>query len=351
MSLITYEEVRPFARAIKQRTSLRTKRGAMPPWFIEKNVGIQQFKDDISLSDEEIARIGRWADNGAPQGNPADMPPPRTFPDAATWQIGTPDLIVSTPAVSVKPIAPDWWGGLADTPTGLTEDRYVAALEIKEVNDSQKKVGRSTVGGLFVFHHAVMSVVNPDGQSEGMGLWPTHEVGRNADIFDPEAGKLLKAGAKIAFPSVHVHANGKETNASLQVGFKFHPRGYQPTKRPGGAGIGTGDIDLRGMKADQRIDAYTTLRQNVKINTFEPHMHSHGVRMCLEAIWGATIEILNCAGYDHNWVKVYQYADDAAPLLPRGTILHLTAYFDNRPANPNVVDPTTWSSSSSRHSP
>src|SRR5678815_2054720 len=71
MSLITYEESRPYARSMKARTALREKRGAMPPWYIEKNVGIQRFKDDFSLTDEEIAKIAAWADTGAPQGNPA----------------------------------------------------------------------------------------------------------------------------------------------------------------------------------------------------------------------------------------------------------------------------------------
>ncbi len=81
MSLLTYEEVRPFAMAIKQRTALRHRRGAMPPWFIEKEIGIQRFKDDISLSDAEIAKIARWADAGAPRGNPADLPPALVFAD------------------------------------------------------------------------------------------------------------------------------------------------------------------------------------------------------------------------------------------------------------------------------
>ncbi len=83
MSLLTYEEVRPFAMAIKQRTALRHRRGAMPPWFIEKEIGIQRFKDDISLTDAEIAKIARWADAGAPRGNPADLPPARVFADNA----------------------------------------------------------------------------------------------------------------------------------------------------------------------------------------------------------------------------------------------------------------------------
>src|SRR5712691_733039 len=81
MSLTTFEEVRPWAKAIKQRTA----NGEMPPWFIEKNIGIQKFKDDISLSEREIATIGAWADAGAPQGNPADMPAPKVFADNNAW--------------------------------------------------------------------------------------------------------------------------------------------------------------------------------------------------------------------------------------------------------------------------
>ena len=77
-------------------------------------------------------------------------------------------------------------------------------------------------------------------------------------------------------------------------------------------------------------------------------MHAPGVRMCLEAVWGTTVQTLNCAGYDHNWVRVYKYADDAAPLLPKGTILHLTGYFNNSPSNPNVADPRNWSGSGHR---
>ena len=98
MSLITYDDVRPWARAIKLKTSLRE----MPPWFIEKNVGIQRFKDDPSLSDEEIATIASWVDSGAPRGNPADMPPPRTFTDASAWSIGTPAMM--RPASTLPPI-------------------------------------------------------------------------------------------------------------------------------------------------------------------------------------------------------------------------------------------------------
>jgi hypothetical protein len=348
MSLLTFEDARPYARAMKARTALRDKRGAMPPWYIEKNVGIQHFKDDFSLSEDEIARIAAWADAGAPQGNPADMPTPLSFPDGKAWRIGTPDLIVVSPTVEMKAQAPDWFGVIGDTPTGLTEDRYVAAVEVKEVNDSQGKAGRSnTVGGLYLFHHAAYASFVPGGR--GGGQFPVHEVGRNADYFDTEAGRLLPAGSSITFASVHLHANGLDTKAHLEVGFKFHPRGYKPTLNFRQLFVGNGpDLDIRGMEANQRVDAYFTLPQPVKISTYEPHMHAPGVRMCLEAIWGVTVQTLNCSKYDHNWVRAYWYEDDAAPLLPKGTILHVVGYFDTSPANRNVPDPRNWSGSGHR---
>src|SRR5262249_39465926 len=98
-----------------------------------------------------------------------------------------------------------------------------------------------------------------------------------------------------------------------------------------------------GMTPGQEIHLYKTLTDNLKITTYEPHMHAAGVRMCLEAIYAQRKEILSCSGYDHNWVKVYKYGDDAAPLLPKGTILHAICYFDNMPTNKNVVDPRNWS--------
>ena len=349
MSLLSYEEARPYARAMKARTALRDKRGAMPPWYIEKNVGIQHFKDDFSLSEDEIAKIAAWADTGAPQGNPADLPPPLTFPDGRSWRIGTPDLIVVSPPVEMKAQQPDWFGSIGQSPTGLAEDRYVAAVEVKEVNDSGARSGRSsTVGGLYLFHHAAYAAVAAGGRG-GASVFPVHEVGRNADVFDAEAGRLLPANSSILFNSVHLHANGTDSKAHLEVGFKFHPRGYKPTLNFRQLFVGNGpDLDIKGNEANQRVDAYFTLPQHVKISTYEPHMHAPGVRMCLEAIWGVTVQTLNCSKYDHNWVRAYWYEDDAAPLLPKGTILHVIGYFDTTAANRNVPDPRNWSGSGHR---
>ena len=96
MSLITYEEVRPWARAIKVRTSLGPVADVMPPWYIEKDVGIQHYLFDPSLSDEELDKITRWVDNGAPRGNPADLPPTRPTGGSSVWPAGEPELITVT---------------------------------------------------------------------------------------------------------------------------------------------------------------------------------------------------------------------------------------------------------------
>jgi hypothetical protein len=331
----------------------------MPPWYVEHNIGIQHFKDDPSLSDEEIAKIAAWADNGAPEGNPGDMPPARDFGDASAWHIGTPDLIVKTTDLTVKAGAPDWWGEIPRVPTGLTEDRYVVALEVKEVNDVDSHgSGRQTVGGRYVFHHMIWSTrvledaddttIDPF-DTAGTTGWPVHEVGRNADFFDPRAARLLKAGSSIVSDSVHLHSNGRDTKAHLEIGFKFAPKGYKPEFRRASYALGNGvDIDIRPMEANQQLHAYAVLNENVKIMSFEPHLHAPGMRMCLEAIWGYNIQTINCVGYDHNWVRGYHYDDDYAPLLPKGTIVHIIGYMDNTPANKNIPDPRNWQGSGNR---
>src|ERR1700752_586106 len=102
MSLVTYDEVRPWARAIKQRTGLGPKAGVMPPWYVEKNIGIQHYKDDPSLSDVEIATIAKWADTGAVRGNLEELPPAKSFDNGGDWRIGKPGVVVSSDELLVK---------------------------------------------------------------------------------------------------------------------------------------------------------------------------------------------------------------------------------------------------------
>jgi len=355
MPLVTFDQVAPFAGLIEYKTALRDRAGAMPPWYMEKDIGIQEFKDDPSLSDEELALISTWARSGTPKGDEADAPQALVFDDSLKWKAGEPDLIVVMNEVTKLAGTPDWWGEIDYIPTGLEEDRYVKSVEVIEVNDvdNQAGTGRDTVGGAYIFHHMIWgtSILDENGE-RGPGIsipWPVHEVGRNADIFDQEAGRLLKAGSSIVSDSVHMHSNGRDTTAHMEVGFRFHPVGYEPKYQNAFIGLGNGvDISITGNAKDQELHAYTVLNQHTKVVTFEPHLHAPGERMCLEAIWGYTIETLSCVGYDHNWVRGYPYAENAAPLLPKGTILHIVGYMNNTETNPNVPDPRNWQGSGNR---
>ena len=367
MSLITYEDTRPWARSIKQRTGLRDKQEAMPPWYIEKDLGVQDYKGDRSLSDEQVAAIAAWVDSGAPRGNPADAPPPLEFADASVWTIGEPDLIVSSPTVEIGAADPDWWGPIGQIPIeALTEDRYVAAVEMKEINDREPSSKRETVGSRWGIHHLVWNVVHPEeytleelealrvsdpekyarvvsSTTNEQGFWPVHEVGRNADYFDPKAGVLMRSGSNIIFSSAHLHSTGTHMKSRLDIGFRFHPRGYEPEYRNRLLAYGTADLDIRGGQANQKVESFQTLTHHAKLTIFEPHLHAAGTRMCLDAIYPTgAMETLSCAGYNHSWVRAYPYADHAAPLLPKGTILRITGYFDTSPGNRNVADPRNW---------
>jgi hypothetical protein len=353
MSLVTYDEVAPFAGLIEFKTGLRDRAGAMPPWYVEKNIGIQRFKNDTSLNDEEIAAISTWARSGTPEGDPADAPEPLVFDDSIKWKAGTPDLVVKLGELTKLAGTADWWGEIEPVPTGMTEDRYVKSVEVIEVNDIDMTQLSGTVGGRYIFHHMLWFTAQMD--SEGnvqRGFnppWPVHEVGRNADIFDDKTGRLLRAGSAIISDSIHLHSNGRDTTAHLEIGFIFQDRDFEPKYRDSIFFTGNGvDISVVPNQTDQELHAYSILPAHTKIVSFEPHLHAPGTRMCLEAIWGHQVETLSCVGYDHNWVRTYQFEDSAAPLLPEGTILHITGYMNNTDTNMNIPDPRNWQGSGNR---
>jgi hypothetical protein len=350
MSLLTYEQARPFARAMKQRTALARSqfgRGAMPPWFIEKNIGIQTFKEDPSLSDEEIALFAAWADNGAPEGDPADLPPARVFASAVEWTLGKPDLVVSSPPAIVKGVGADWWGEPWDPVPikGVTEDRYISSIEYREITLSggAKRQPGSTVGGRFVIHHAGTGIASGGERESGGERYSltNHEVGRNGYVFPQDAGVPLKVGSRLEYSNVHFHPSGvadDDRTVQLNIGLRLHPKGYAPKYVFQGVSFGRSEIEVNPNEADQRSEAYWVAPQPVRLVNYEPHMHAAGVRMCLEAIYERAIETLNCAGYDHNWVRTYNYDDNEAPLLPKGTILKVTGWFDSTARNANVLE-------------
>ena len=257
MSLLTFEDVRPWAKAIKEKVTTRM----MPPWYIDRNVGIRNFQGDPSLSDEQIATIVKWVDNGAPMGNPAEMPSPRQFEDLEKWHIDSPDLIIQLPKdVIVPPTAADRWIDI-EVDSGLTEDRYIQAIETKPIK------------GYKVVHHAVTSMKDddppPDARIDRQGTFLNeYALGKNGDVFPDGAARLIKAGTKINF-NLHLHAIGQETAANVALALKLYPRGYKPTYVELSEHIGdNNDLDIPPNTDNVRSDGYTTLTKPARILSF-----------------------------------------------------------------------------------
>lgn len=334
MSLLTYQDVRPWARAIKQQTTLRN----MPPWYISRTVGIQRFKNDPSLSDDEIALISRWVDNGAPMGDERDMPPPRKFDDNDRWHIGDPDVVVRLKQeVLVKAKAPDYWADLDLEDLGLKTDRYIQAIEVKPIK------------GVKAVHHAVAQSRFEDEQGNlQQGLLEEYAVGKFGDIYASDTGRLIKAGTQ-AYVNVHLHANGEDTPVQIALGIKYYPEGFVPKHIENVQHVGDNeDLDIPPNTKNVRADGYSVLLQPARITAFQPHLHNRGQAQCLELIYPPQVsggrapkETVSCVDrYHFNWHIVYLYSEDEQPIVPAGTVLHVTSWFDNTAGNKYNPDPT-----------
>jgi hypothetical protein len=334
MSLLTYEDARPWARSIKQRVSNRE----MPPWYIDRTVGVQKFRDDPSLSDNEIATIVKWADAGAPRGNAADMPPPRQFADSDKWAIGKPDYVVSIPQeYVVKANGADDWPQI-EVDTKLTEDRYIKAVETKPSK-------------INIVHHVTAYMLGEDGDPAGEQFLSEYAMGKNGDVFPDGAGRLIKAGTKLRL-EMHYHSVGEEIRDRTQIGFVFYPKGYVPKRIAITSRVGSGggsDLDIPAGADNVRTDGYTRLTKAAKITGFQPHMHNRGKMQCVEAIYpNLQTEMLSCARFNFGWALVYNYADDASPLVPAGTLLHIISVHDNSAGNKGNPDPKNWAGNGNR---
>ena len=356
MSLITYEETRPWAKSIKLRVMTRQ----MPPWHIDKTVGVREFKNDMSLSDEQIATVVRWVDAGAPQGDPKDMPPPKRFPAGNEWKaagvLGPPDLVIKSDAYTMAAHHQDvWWRPTSDIP--LTEPRWVRAVEMRP----------GTPAGRKITHHAVAYLVQDDPAGVGAGVFDADlspramlmewAVGKGYDLYRPNTGKLLLPGSQISW-DVHIHAVGEEIRDHVELGIWLYPKDQEPKYRT----YLTGFQALRGFqtssgsqaRAGRNIDIppnsvvetnnYTVLKQAAILENFQPHMHLRGKAMALEAILpdGSSQMISYVGNFNFNWMTNYIYAEDAAPVLPKGTVIKVTAWHDNTSNNPHNPDPEQW---------
>jgi hypothetical protein len=346
MSLRTYEEVRPWARAIRTRVTARS----MPPWHIDKTVGIQEFKNDLSLPDQDIETIAAWVDAGAPLGNPADMPPQRAFADGSEWAIGKPDLVVRFPAQHVPASGPDLFPTVT-APTGLTEDRYVKAIETRPVDGPSRRV----------VHHAITTMLTDGGDDPAAADSPDggtsqfiveYASGKAPEIYPEGSGVLLNAGSKLSLGN-HLHSVGEDITAQVEVGFLLYPKGEVPkyirysTHHGDPTPSASDSLDIpAGTVA--RVDGYTLHTRPGKIIAWQPHMHILGKYQCLELIYPGNPsnvmrrETINCANWDYNWHSVYNYQDHVAPLVPAGTVVHIVSWHDNSAANRHNPDPKNW---------
>ncbi len=318
MSLVTYSETRPWAKSIKERVATRD----MPPWHLDKTVGIRKYKNDRSLNDSEIATIVKWVDSGAPQGDATDLPAPLSFTSDNSWYIGKPDLLVTTDRdFTMYPAGPDWWiDQFAEVK--IPEGRWIKAMEIKPSNPK-------------IVHHAVIYAIEPDapeGTPETGVQLHEYAVGKYGDIFSEDTGRLLKPGTRLRF-DMHYFAIGSEQHNKTTIAFKFYPKGEVPKYQ-------VRSLPVRNIPNDEleippnsvvRTDGYYRLTRNARIDSFQPHMHMRGKGMTLEAInLNNTVDILSSVDhFNFNWHINYIYEDDVAPLLPAGTVLHMIGIHDN----------------------
>ena len=322
MSLTTYAEVRPWARAIRTKVVA----GDMPPWHMSKTTGIQKFVNDISLTTEQIDTIVRWVDAGAPLGDPDDLPPTREWPSGERWRVGSllgrdPDLIVtSTPWTQPAEGQDQWWQPVVDS--GMTEDRWIKAVEV-----------RPTIEGRRIVHH-------------GNSALAEFAVGKAGEIYPDDTGRLLKAGEKVRF-DIHYHSVGEEITDYLSIGVWFYPKDVVPKyvvkHSPMGVFQAMDTFDLPPHTVTKH-HAFIPLETATRILSYQPHMHVRGKSMSLEAIYPTgRVEMLSYVeNFNFNWHVNYVYADDVAPLLPAGTMIKLTAWHDNTAGNRANPDPTQW---------
>lgn len=357
MSLITYNDARPWARSIKERVAMRQ----MPPWHIDRSVGVQKFKNDMSLTDEQVAKVVRWVDQGAPQGDPKDLPPPKPLVTDNEWKavrdgFGPPDLVVKSADYTMPAQHQDvWFRPMSDLP--ITEPHWVKMVEIRPTNLKGRKI----------IHHSIAYLVlnnDPDAVSTGTANGPNRRgntaddlvnrrpqlmewaIGKGYDLYRPGTGKLILPGEKIAWDQ-HIHAAGEEVTAGSEIGIWFYKKGEEPKKRSyliGFTGLRNGQMLDIPPNSYAQTEGFTVLKENTLIENFQPHFHLRGKSMQVEAILpdGSNQIISYVGNFNFNWMTNYIYADDAAPLLPKGTVIHVTAWYDNTTNNKNNPDPEQW---------
>jgi hypothetical protein len=321
MSLMSYDEARPWARSIRQRVAART----MPPWGADPAHGV--FRNDPRLSEAELRTVLDWVDAGAPKGDEKDLPKAPVFVDG--WTIGQPDVVFEMEQSFSVPASGEIPYQYMRVPTGLTEDKWIQAIEIRP-------------GSRPHVHH-VIAFTQPAGEpvSQRGALGPGNIGGVTPNkpgvVFPPGIARLLRANSNIVL-QMHYTTNGKEAVDRTTVGIIFAKEPPVKQQRGGFA------LNLRfaippGAPAHE-VRATQTLKEDTLLTSLTPHMHVRGKDMTYIAHLpdGTSETLLAVPKYDFNWQITYQLAEPKR--LPAGTRIEVIAHFDNSPGNKFNPDPT-----------
>jgi len=336
MPLLTYQNVRPWAKALKEAVLTRK----MPPWFADSTV--QHYRNDASLTLAEIEKLTSWVDAGAPEGDPKDGPLPRVFVDG--WSIGEPDLIVEMPQAYQVPAKGTIEYTYVILPTHFTEDRWVIAAEIRP-------------GNRAVMHHAALHVRPPSSKwlreypagvpfvpaqgGSGSALRPSDEwltnyaPGRPAYALPAGTAFLVKAGSDFVL-QFHYTTNGTASSDRSKIGLIFAKS--PPTKRAFIASVADNRFVIPPGNPNYQAAAAVTLTSDAVLLSAGPHMHLRGKSMEIRATYpDSTAEtLLRVPRYDFNWQLLYEFEPKSAP---RGTRLEVTGTWDNSESNRFNPDP------------
>jgi hypothetical protein len=370
MSLLSYKDVRPWVRAISTRVSADT----MPPWHADPSVG--DFINDRRLDPKEKATLLKWVANGAPEGDPKDMPAAPKYTDG--WSIGQPDAVVKM--AEDYPIPPT--GTIAyqyfEVPTNFTEDRWVTAYEVRPGNravvhhvivytkqppppappqsaegqparprpqpvlsmpEEQTKIPAGQTGG-EPLPEDQRKPLGPNDRPAPKGLSASiggYVPGNGARVYRPGMAMRLPAGSSIVF-QMHYTSIGKPTTDRTSIGFVFSKE--PPQTRLAGTALINGSLHIPAGANDYRVDAEMTINRDITLYGMLPHTHVRGKRWTYEVIFpdGRTQTILNVPRYDFDWQTDYEFKTPVK--LPKGSKLHAVAWYDNSTSNKSNPDPT-----------
>jgi hypothetical protein len=334
-SMLTYKDTRPWASSMK-RAAISRK---MPPWHADPTVG--HFGNDRRLSQEQIDVIARWADAGAPEGDPKKAPAPLTFVEG--WNIGTPDKILEMPQAFSVPAT-----GTIDyqwivMPLGLDKDTWIEGVEVRPGD-------RSVVHHVIAFYRrpgsnwlvdAKPGIPTPKGSGDseaGMsdGAIGGYVPGLPAARLAPGRAILLPAGSDIVL-QVHYNATGKATTDRTKVGIVYAKKDV--VERSFQIGLANPGFVIPPGDPNYRVDADVIIDSDLRVLAFTPHMHLRGKSFEFRAVLpdGSREVLLRVPKYDFNWQLTYELAQER--VFPRGTKFEATATFDNSENNRFNPDP------------